>query len=339
MILLSPVVGVLSTVHGVFEQTQNIKIKWSSMGLGEEDVAEIRATVSDPAALVLDAMGCGLIFDATANTRINGRTVVLRREVDACMTVVTDMIGGLSLITNPQNADSEKVEALSRLGGEIEESEAAKLLAADFLNRISHAWLEGEKVWGMGRPVSGELVDPLLNGILEVCAESTHECAARDISTLIRIYLIASEHGLLTSPDYGDLADQLDEGGVLGLIYDELMDNPCTAHLAGELTDMALRIMAKGIKWSGFNDAKLDSLMSDLSDAMNLVNGMGSTYEDRVASMKEYTLYYAEQYGVELPDSLAEMAAAALVDRLGESGGTVTEKDLSEIFDQYLNGG
>jgi hypothetical protein len=284
-------------------------------------------------------MGGGLIFDAVANTRLNGRRVSLRSEADACMTVVSDMLASMRVFSSPAAAGEEELEALERLSEEIGRSEAAKLLAADFLNQIARAWLEGKTFMKIPKPSGGELVDPLLNGILQVCAESTPDCVARDIGTLIRIYLIASEHGLLTSPDYGDLADQLDEGGVLGLIYDELMDNPCTAHLAGELTDMALRIMAKGIKWSGFNDAKLDSLMSDLSDAMNLVNGMGSTYEDRVASMKEYTLYYAEQYGVELPDSLAEMAAAALVDRLGESGGTVTEKDLSEIFDQYLNGG
>jgi hypothetical protein len=338
MILLSPVVGVLSTAHTVFERTENIRIKWSALGLGEEDVAEIEATVSDPAALVLDAMGCGLIFDASANTYINGRTVMLRREVDACMTVVTDMIGGLTLITDPKNADPEKVDALSRLGGEIERSEAAKLLAADFLNRISRAWLEGEKVWGMGRPVSGELVDPLLNGILEVCGESTYECAARDVSTLIRIYLIASEHGLLENPDYEKLAGELDEGGVLGLIYDELMANPCMAHLTGELTHMSLRIMARAIKTSDFSDAKMRELMGDLSEAMNLVNGMEGSYDDRVQSMKDYTLHYAAQYGVTLPESLAEMAAAALVDRLGNSGEELDGDDLSDLFDEYFEG-
>lgn len=339
MMLLSPVVGTLCTARDLLRRTEAIPVKWSAIGLSEEQVAMVENTVSDPGATLLEAMGGGLIFDAVANTRLNGRRVTLRSEVEACMTVVGDMLASMRVFSSPAAAGEEELAALERLSEEIERSEAAKLLAADFLNQIARAWLEGKTFMKIPKPSGGELVDPLLNGILQVCAESTPDCVARDIGTLIRIYLIASEHGLLTSPDYGELAEQLDEGGVLGLIYDELMDNPCTAHLAGELTDMALRIMAKGIKWSGFNDAKLDSLMSDLSDAMNLVNGMGSTYEDRVASMKEYTLYYAEQYGVELPDSLAEMAAAALVDRLGESGGNVTAKDLSEIFDQYLNGG
>ena len=338
LILLSPVVGLLSTAHTVFVRTENIKIKWSTIGLNEGDLEEIRSTVSDPAVLLLDAMGCGLIFDATATTYLNEKNVCLRGEVEACMSVVTDMIGGISLINNPKNPDPAKVEALSRLGGEIEDSEAARLLAADFLNRISHAWLEGEKVWGMGRPISSDLVDPLLDGILQVCAESTHECAARDVSTLIRIYLIASEHGLLEKPNYEQLAAELDEGGVLGLIYDELMANPCMAHLTGELTNMSLRIMARAIKTSGFSDAKMKELMGDLSEAMNLVNGMEGSYDERVQSMKDYTLHYAAQYGVTLPESLAEMAAAALVDRLGNSGEDLDGDDLSDLFDEYFDG-
>ena len=338
MILLSPVVGVVSTAHSALERTENIKVKWSTLGLTDEDVADIRSTAAEPVSLILDAMGCGLIFDATANTRINGRTVLLRREVDACMTVVTDMIAGLSLITNPKGADPAKAEALSRLGGEIERSEAAKLLAADFLNRISQAWLNDESVWGMKRPVSGELVDPLLNGILEVCAQSTYECAARDVTTLINIYLIASEYGLLENPDYEKLAEELDGDGVLGLIYDELMANPCMSHLTGELTHMSLRIMARAIKTSNFSDAKMDALMEDLSEAMNLVNSMEGSYNDRVQSMKDYTLHYAAQYGVTLPESLAEMAAAALVDKLGNATGELDGDDLSDLFDEYLNG-
>lgn len=338
MILLSPVVGTLGTAHSVLRKTENVKVKWSTLGMTDADVESVKATASDPAVLLLEAMGGGLIFDAAANTRLNEKNVYLRREVDACMAVITDMIGGLSLITNPTAADPAKAEALARLGSEIEDSEAAKLLAADFLNGISRAWMNGETIWGMGKPASGELLDPLLNGVLEACAESTHECAARDVTTLVNVYLIAAENGLLTDPDYDKLAEELDEGGVLGLIYDELMKNPCMAHLTGELTNMALRIMAHAIKASDFSDAKLDGLMQDLSEAMNLVNGMEGSYNDRVQSMKDYTLHYAAQYGVTIPTSLAEMAAAALVDRLGNQG-ELNGDDLSELFDEYLNRG
>ena len=338
LMLLSPVVGTLCTLRDFFRYTENIKIQWSAVGLSEEDLAQVKSSVSDPGAAILEDMGCGLIFDATANTRINGRRAGLRREAEACMMVVGDLISGLKVFGDPSAATPEELESLSRLGEEIQRSEAAGLLASDFLNQIAISWLEGNTFLKVPRPRGGELVDPLLDGLLQVCAESTPDCVGRDVHTLIRIYLICHEEGLLTSPDYELLSKKLDEGDMLGQIYDELLKNPCTAHLAEELTNMALRIMAKGLKWSDFNAAQLENLMGDLSDAMNLVNGMGTSYEDQVESMKEYTLYYAQQYGVTLPESLAEMAAAALVDRLGGQNRPITGEDMEDIFDQYMKG-
>lgn len=338
LILLSPIVGTLCTLRDFLRSTESVSIKWSTLGLSEEDLAMAKSTVSDPGAAILEDMGCGLIFDAAANTRLNDRRVGLRREAEACMTVVGDLLSGMRVFVDPSAATPEELEALSQLGEEIQRSEAAKLLAADFLNQIAKAWLEGNTFLKIPRPSGGELVDPLLDGLLQVCAESSPDCVGRDVHTLIRIYLICHEEGLLTSPDYELLSQKLDEGDMLGRIYDELLQNPCTAHLAGELTNMALRIMAKGLQWSDFNSSQLEGLMGDLSDAMNLVNGMGTSYEDQVESMKEYTLYYAEQYGVTLPESLAEMAAVALVDRLGGQNRPITGEDMADIFDRYMNG-
>ena len=338
LILLSPVVGTLCTLRDFLIRTEDVKIKWDTLGLTEENLDTVKATVSDPGAAILEAMGCGLIFDATANTCLNGRRVGLRREADACMVVVGDLLAGMKVFSDPSVATPEELEALSRLGEEIEKSEAAKLLSADFLNQIATAWLEGMTFLKIPRPHGGELVDPLLDGLLEVCAVSTPDCVGRDIRTMVRVYLICREEGLLNSPDYDTLSKKLDEGDMLGRIYDELLANPCTEHLAGELTNMALRIMAKGLRLSDFDSSQLDDLMGDLSDAMNLVNGMSSSYEEQVQSMKEYTLHYAEQYGITLPDSLAEMAAAALVDRLGGQDSPITGEDMADIFDQYMNG-
>lgn len=338
LILLSPVVGTLCTLRDFLIHTEDVKIKWSTVGLSEENLAMAKATVSDPGAAILEAMGCGLIFDASANTYLNGHRVGLRREVDACMTVVGDLLEGMKVFSDPAKATPEELEALSRLGEQINRSEAAKLLSADFLNQIATAWLEGMTFLKIPRPQGGELADPLLEGLLQVCAVSTPDCVGRDIHTLVSIYVICHEEGLLTSPDYDLLAKKLDEGDMLGRIYDELLANPCTEHLAGELTNMALRIMAKGLKMSDFSSSQLENLMGDLSDAMNLVNGMSSSYEEQVQSMKEYTLHYAEQYGIALPESLAEMAAAALVDRLGNQDAPITGEDMEDIFDQYMNG-
>lgn len=338
LILLSPVVGTLSAADHALSVTDRFKVKWESFGLTADAVYSLRETTGDPAVRVLEAMGGGLIYDAAAHTKLNDRRVYLRGEVEACADVVGDLYGMVLAVSRPdlakQPLDRETVE---RLGENLERSEAAKMVAADFLNLATGAWLEGKTFMKLKCPDGGDLFNPLLRGALAVCAESTPECVARDITTLLNIYLIATENGLLTDPDYEKLAGDLGESGVLGQIYDELRRNPCMAHLADELTNLALRIMASAIDWSELDRDVFENLMGDLSDAMNKVGDMNTDREGRVEAMKEYARYYAAQYGVELPEALAEMAAIAMVDRLSGQG-NVTPDDMADLFGGYLSG-
>lgn len=337
LIVLSPVVGFLSFSHTLLTATEPFKIKWSSYGLDQQQVEVIKDTVNDPVSNVLEAVGGGVIFDSYACTRLNGHRVYLRHETEACSRMVADMVSSMKLLKNMEGITPEEREILAGLGNRINESEAAKMLAADTLNTVAGAWLDGRTFMKLACPSFGSQIDSLMRGALQVCAESTANCVGRDISTLLNIYLIAADSGLLSDMDYDELATSLDEEGVINNIYNELMNNPCMAHLAGELTNVALRMMASALEFSDFNPAQMESLMNDLSDAMNLVNGMGTTNAERVESMKEYTLYYAKMYGMEIPDSLAEMAAVAFIDKLGNTGGRVTSEDLYDLLDQYMN--
>ena len=335
MILLSPVVGVLSTADNLLGGANSHRIKWESMGFEEELVDSVKAISGDPAVSVLEAMGCGLIFDASACTRLNGNMAYLRREADACMAVTDDIVVIVGILKSPGDITPEQRDSLTQLGERIEASEAVKMIAADTVNLISNTWLDGNTFMKIAKPEFGELVDPLMTGILQVCAESNASCVSRDIGTLLNIYLIAVDHGLLTDPDYDELANSLGEGGVLNLIYDELMKNPCMAHLAGKLTDMSLRIMMSAIEWSDISEQKLEGLMTDLSDALNEINIQSGSAEDRVEAMKEYTLQYAEKYGIKVPPALAEMASVALLDKLGDRGSSLTSEDLWDLLEDF----
>ena len=340
VILLAPTVGLLSTTDALFSIADSMNIKWSSMGIKDEYITLVRNITHDPVVQVLKASGSGLIYDATAATEVNDTRVIMRREMHACADVLTDVLSLTSVFQNKGQPTPEQTEILDHLGEKIDKSEVTKMLLSDTLNRAADAWLSGGSYLGMSRPSFGKHIDPLMNGVLSVCAYSEPSCVGRDISTLLHVYLIATDSGLLSNPSFDALAENLNdnENSIITRIYDELQKNPCTAGLTEQMTDMAIHIMASAIEASGFNDFKLDGLMTDLSGAVNLVNGMGSTNAERVQSMKEYTTYYAAKYGVDVPDSLAEMAAVAFVDKLGDSGGSVTADDLQALFDQYLSG-
>jgi hypothetical protein len=335
--ILSPVLGMLSTSRTLLRGLRSMKVSLNAM-LPAETLSDVEYYVNDSGAAILSASGGDLIFDATAVTELDGTPLTLRREVKTCMDVCYDFSRVIKVITNPGAATDEQKEIIYGLGDRMEESAFTRVLAADFLNSASAAWLEGETFIGIKRPAFGDLLDPILTAALEVCGQSTPECAGRDITTLLRIYLIIVDSGLTTNPDRDSLMAALDEGGVMDKIYAELRKNPCMRPVEQELNNVALRIMAETIDWANFAPDTYRDLMASLSEAMNLVNGMeGATFDERVETHTEYTMHYAEQYGMELPESMAQMAATAMIQQL-TTDGQLSADHLEEFFNHYLGG-
>ena len=52
--------------------------------------------------------------------------------------------------------------------------------------------------------------------------------------------------------------------------------------------------------------------------------------------MTRYTMHYAQQYGVELPEGMAKMAASAMVEQLAGNE-KLTADHLEKFFNHYLN--
>lgn len=336
LFLLSPVLGTLSTAGTLLSGLKRMNVS-ISQAIPADELSEIEYYVYDGGAAILNAAGGELVFDAVAITELNDRPLSLRREVEACMEVCYDFSRVFKVVTKLDQATDEQKKIIRGLGNRISDSEFTRLLAADFLNSAANAWLEGEAFLKIQRPDLGEILNPLMDKALLVCAEATPECVGRDITTVLNIYLIAVESGLTDNPDREDLMATLDDGGVLDLIYAELLKNPCMAHLAAELSNTALRIMAEAIDWADISSDVYKDLMGNLSEAMNLVNGMeGATFAEQVDTMTQYTMHYAEQYGVELPESMAKMAATAMVEQLAGNE-KLTADHLEEFFNHYLN--
>ncbi len=342
LILLSPLVGLLSVAGTALDAADDIRLKWSAYGLDGEQVQLMRDVVNDPVAKVMTSAGGGVIYDATTITYLrgshNGR-VCLRDEVRACSALVVDLMDVRRAVKDMNNLSDEEKALLSGLGGHIEDSEVMSLVAADVVNQAADAWLEGQSFMKIQRPVFNDHLEPLIQGALDICSRSTEACVGRDISTLVDICIIASENGLMKKTvTYNELVACLERGGVIDLIYNEILDNPCTAPLANKMTDVAVHMMASAIDDAGFEKNKLKDLMTNLSDSMNRINRMDLSNAERVAHMKEYTKYYTEMYGIKMPGALAEMAAVAFVEKLGGANGQITADQIYSLFDVYIKG-
>lgn len=336
--MLSPLLGMLSTARTLLRGLESMNVSLNKV-IPADVVDSVEPVVYDGGSAILSAMGGDLIFDAAAVTELDGIPLSLRREVVTCMAVCKDFSRVIKVVTKPDQATDEQKKILYNLGDRLGDSAFTRVLAADFLNSASSAWRDDKAFIGIQRPSFGEFLDPLLNAALEVCGESTPDCAGRDITTLLRVYLIITDSGLTQNPDRDSLMAALDEGGVLDEIYAELRKNPCMKPVEEELSNVALRIMAEAIDWADFAPDTYRALMDDLSEAMNLINGMdGANFDTKVDTLTDYTLHYAEQYGVELPESMAKMAASAMIEQLSGEG-TLTPEHLEKFFNHYLGKG
>lgn len=337
VILLTPLLGVLSVADTALATAVEIRVKWSAYNLDTEDVAMAQEIVDDPVANLLEAAGGGILFDATATTAIGNTRINLRDEVTYCADLMADAMSSVGALRNLAHISPGRQKILAGLGDQVARSEVAKLVAADLANQAAAAWLEDKPFMGVPAPTFNEHLEPLREGLLEVFAEATPDCVAGDISTVVDICLITSNSGLITGKlTYEQLSEGLESGGAIDRIYGELMDNPCTASLAGKMTEVALRMMAAALKDAGFEELRMKSLMTHLSDSMNRINGMGISGPARVEHLSEYITYYTNMYGIKVPDSLAEIAAVAFVEKLAPSGKKITADQMYGLLEQYM---
>jgi hypothetical protein len=141
--LLTPFVGLLSAADTALSSADRIGVKWSDYGMREDHVERIHELTDDSVAVVLEATGCGILFDATANTRLNGEFTVLRDEFDLCADLIADAMATVHVMKDMSRIPPEKRALLAGLGDKINASQVARLVSADVLNQMADAWSRG----------------------------------------------------------------------------------------------------------------------------------------------------------------------------------------------------
>lgn len=332
--VLTPLVGTLSLLSNAYGEAKAMRANLSKV-LGDEVVAVAEPFLDDVSVRILSAMGGELLFDAVTITEVDDETLSLRRETETVLSLVRDFVSISSVFARLDRATEEQLGIVRSLGPRIEESLALRMLAADFLNGAARNWLDDKRFFSISRPQCGELIDPIMDKALLVCKRADKDCAARDITTILNIYVIAVESGLLGSPDQETLMQAIDDGNVLDRIYTELRRNPCMEHLADELTGTAMRLMAKAIDWADFKPGQYEALLDDLTGAITDIGDLGDmSVDEQVGALTEQTIQIAAEYGITIPESMAEMAATTMLAELG-SLEDLTPEDLESFLNHY----
>ncbi len=338
--LLSPLTGMLKLTGTVYDGLNDIGVKWRSLNISQEKLERYLVPFTDDAVVyTVGCIGGQFLYDSASTTELDGRAVTLQDEVAACMRIADDTNRVIKILgARGESIDEARKESLRTLGDRLDDSRILCVVASDFLRGASERWLTGRTYFTVRRPACGRMVDPLMDELLIFLYEyADPDFVGMDVDTMLGIYLIALDHGLLNDPDTATLLSMLEDGTVLDEIHAELARNPRMAYLVEDLTDLTMEMMAQAIGSVGLIPDEYDAFMGDLAEAVTLVNGMsGADFETQVNTMTDYAVHYAKQYGVELPSSVAQMGVSAMMEQFSGQE-TVTEQEMKAYIDHFLN--
>lgn len=323
-------VKTIDTVNSNPTLSKSVKIK-------EEFTEELRKYSNDIPANIIYYCGGNVVYKISAASTLNGNRFAIDKEVKGMNIALNDAVDVLPVLQDLKNITPDQKEMVLQLPKDLEDSETLKAISADFISGASTKWLDGEKFMNMAVPQVGNVIEPIVGNILYACKSTTPDTAAEDIGTLLQVYIIISENKLLERGNYEELITHFSENDVIDDICYILEQNPRMKYIAKAVRNVTMNTVASAINALKYDAAQYDMLMMNLADSLNSLDGF--TEEEKIDFMTNNAMQYINDYGVEMPESVARVTAEQLISELSNENGTVTAQRLQVLFDSYaLNG-
>ena len=338
IIITSPIMGTLNVAKDIVAFVERAD---KTIVADEEVKAEVdalRSYANDSVGMVLYNMGGNIIYNSAASTTVRGETVYLVNEIKNMRLILEDFLEVYYIFQTPQNATPAHTENITRLCEYIEELRLCDIIIADYLPQAAQAWLGGNTFLGIHKPALNDVIVPAFDSILEVCSYTNIYTVKQDTITLIKIYALLIESGILENADnFSALIACIDEYDLLMKLNSELDKNPNMMPAKKEINRIAMTIISDRIHSDVYNSSKYNELTSSLADAINSITAKGyGTYEEELDAMTEYTLEYLKDYGIGVPNSVAEPIADIMLQGLS-SGGTISSDQVENFLKNYLS--
>lgn len=332
-VIIASLMGTLQSLVDIVDTVNNNETVAKQVKVGETITEEMRKYSNDLPANVVYHCGGNLIYKMSATSTLNGKVFSIKKEIKGLDSAINDAVSVLPVFNDLNNVTDEQRESVVGLSDDIGNSETLKTISADFLSQASGNWLEGKKFMGMSMPNVGDVITPVVANILYVCKTTTPETAPEDIKTLLKVYLIISENNMVNSGNYEELIAHFSENDVIDEICSVVEENPRMKNIAKAVRNVTMNTVASAINVMKYDSAQYDMLMTNLA---NSINGLGDiSDEEKVSIMTESAMQYISDYGVDMPESVAEITAQQLVNDLANENGNVTPQRLQILFDSY----
>lgn len=311
MVIISPISGTFRMAGTLLGMVSGEDAMIKGVNIDEDIVNGIDRYANDLPSLVLYETGGKYIYSLAATSRYEGETVYLAKEVGAMDDALSDFSMIKNALSDMSGLDGASTQAVKEAVDSMNESTIVRLVAADFISNAATRWSEGNDYMNMQRPDFGALGDDLVDDILEVFSTETHKTVCEDISTVLSVLDILRDGGILTESDYENMLANIEANDTLNGVCNELKKNPRMAHITTTVYHIALRATATAIT-NTMMEYQYDSLMEDMADTWNTISQ--KSYDYQIEYISRNTKDYAEQYGVQIPETAAQITAEAITE-------------------------
>lgn len=337
-ILLSPVLGILSVAKTAMKMAERADSKiWEKARIPEEELDAFRACTNDLPANLLYEMGGKYIYHAVAKTNIYGENAYVLNELETVEGMLEDFLGIYKIIRNPKNATEENFEQIDGLKEGIHELKICHGVLGEHFAYCAGAWLDGKMYFEIRKPSMHKIIEPVFDEVLRVCAETDENTVKQNIETLLNMYKLVLESGIaeIKSNDFNGLIECLEDTDLIDKLDVELAKNPNMREIS--VSSIAMKLVADKIEAIPYVEEEYVALTESLADAISAVKsrGYGST-EEMVSVLSVNAQKYINDFGIEIPDVIAESAAKEFLNSFDYMSSDITAEQIEELLKGYL---
>ncbi len=334
MVITSPIMGTLDVANKTLSIVGNFKLSETDSVTESANEIDLSVYANDFCGNVFYQLGGKLMYYSAASAEVYGERVHLISEADALVDVFDDLKYTYSAFVDPQNATDEQISRIYGLCDNVERLELFSGALGEYISSFATAWKNGDRVFGIAKPVTNDLIEPAFDEILSVCQNTDHHSAKANMITLLKLYAAVMDSDLfaVNMSNFNSLVEYVNESDIVGRLDAILKENPNMSGIS--VSSIAMAAVSKYIREFDYDSSKYNVLMEDIADAINKVNDRGySSEEEKAKVLASYAREYIKEYGITLPDDMATSVAEEILKHLG--GSTVTEEDVRRIFSKY----
>lgn len=353
MIIISPLYGTIQTFGNLIGLVygENAVMPMAQLDQYSEEIDSFVGLGHDAPGTVLNVIGGKALYQTLAYSKVDYEgvyidskgvehpesinfSVYMAKESDNIALILKDATGFAQMGSNGGLANKENLEIVRKMITDMNKSDFVELMAADVLSGAARNWRQNLTYMQLAKPNLGSSGNYLFDVVLFVLENTSYNYVTDDINTMLNVVEIMLDSNLMSEDDYSELLFNYEENDTYRKLCDEMMRNPRTQTIPNQVTAMTVNIASQAFS-ALLTDDEFDKVTINIASQYNEISSVADR-DTKVTVLSQKTQDVASEYNMDMPESVANATADALVSQFQDRE-QINSKDVNSFFEQYKN--